>query len=73
MPKKKPNKRDPEVKKRFLKKMGLKRTPAGQAVDHKIPIEDDGPDTVKNLQLLTKAKHKAKTAKEAKARARKKK
>ena len=73
MPNKKPNKRDPEVKKRFLKKLGLTRTPAGKEVDHKKPREDGGPDTVQNLQLLTKKQHEAKTAKEARARAKKRK
>lgn len=68
-----PNKRDPEVKKRFLKKQGLTRTPAGKEVDHKKPIEDGGPDSVANMQLLTKKQHEAKTAREARARAKKKK
>lgn len=71
MPNKRPNRRDPEVKKRFLKMMGLKKTPTGYDIDHKKPIEDGGPDTVRNLQLLTKKQHKEKTAGEARARAKK--
>jgi len=68
-----PNKRDPEVKKRFLKKQGLTRTPAGKEVDHVKPLEDGGRDSVANMQLLTKKQHEAKTAREARARAKKKK
>ena len=65
-------KRDPEVKKRFLKKEGLKKTPPGKEVDHIKPMEDGGPDSVRNMQLLTKKRHADKTAREAKARAKKK-
>ena len=64
-------KRDPEVKKRFLKKKGLKRSPAGKQVDHIVPLEDGGRDSVANMQLLTKKQHEAKTAREARARAKK--
>lgn len=67
------NKRNPEVRKRFLKKKGLKRAPVGKQVDHIVAIEDGGPDTVANMQLLTKKRHEAKTARENRARARKKK
>ena len=66
-------KRDPEVKKRFLKKLGLKRTPPGKAVDHIKPLIDGGPETVANIQLITKKQHEVKTAREARARAKKKK
>ena len=66
-------KRDPEVKKRFLKKLGLKRTPRGKAVDHIKPLIDGGPETVANIQLITKKQHEVKTAREARARARAKK
>lgn len=66
-------KRDPKVVERFLKKLNLKKVPAGKEVDHKKPLEDEGSDTVRNLQLLTVKQHKDKTAKEAKARAKKKK
>ncbi len=65
-------KRDPEVVRRFLKKMGLTEVPRGKEVDHKIPLEDGGSDTVRNLQLLTKKQHQDKTTREAKARAKKK-
>ncbi len=66
-------KRDPEVVERFLKKEGLKKIPKGREVDHKIPLEDGGSDTVRNLQLLTVKQHADKTEREARARAKKKK
>ena len=65
-------KRDPKVVKRFLEKEGLTKIPKGKEVDHKIPLIDGGSDTVRNLQLLTERQHEAKTAREAKARAKKK-
>ena len=60
--------RDPAVKERFLGKEGLTKVPKGKEVDHKIPLEDGGSDTVGNLQLLTEKQHAKKTADEAKAR-----
>ncbi len=66
-------KRDPEVVERFLKKEGLKKIPKGKEVDHKKPLKDGGSDTVRNLQLLTEKQHAAKTEREARARAKKKK
>lgn len=66
-------KRDPEVKKRFLKKLGLKKTPPGKAVDHIEPLIDGGAESVRNMQLITKKQHEAKTAREARARAKAKK
>jgi len=66
-------KRDPEVVDRFLKKLGLKKVPKGKEVDHKVPLEDGGSDTVRNLQLITTKQHADKTAREARARAKKKK
>ncbi len=68
-----PNKRDPKVVERFLEKKGLTKIPKGKEVDHKVPLEDGGSDRVPNLQLLTEKQHAAKTAREAKARAQKKK
>ncbi len=65
-------KRDPEVVERFLKKEGLKKIPKGKEVDHKVPLEDGGSDTVRNLQLLTIKQHADKTAREARVRAKKK-
>ena len=62
-------KRDPEVVERFLKKLDLKKTPKGKEVDHKVPLEDGGSDTVRNLQLLTVKQHADKTEREARARA----
>ena len=65
-------KRDPKVVGRFLKKEGLTKVPKGKEIDHIVPLEDGGPDTVRNLQLLREKQHAAKTAREAKARAKKK-
>lgn len=64
------NKRDPEVRKKFLSKQGLNRAPAGKEVDHIVALEDGGRDSMANMQLLTKKKHAEKTAREARARAR---
>ena len=66
-----PNKRDPKVVERFLKNKGLTKVPPGKEVDHKKPLEDGGADSVSNLQLLTKKQHAEKTAREARARAKK--
>jgi len=66
------NKRDPKVVERFLKKEGFTKVPKGKEVDHKIPLADGGSDTVRNMQLLTEKQHADKTAREAKARAKKK-
>ncbi len=65
-------KNHPKVVERFLEKQGLKKVPKGKEVDHKIPLEDGGSDTVRNLQLLTTKRHADKTAREATARAGKK-
>ena len=65
-------KRDPAVLERFLKKEGLTKIPKGKEVDHKKPLEDGGSDAVRNLQLLTEKQHAEKTAREARARAKKK-
>ena len=66
-------KRDPEVRRKFLAKQGRKRAPAGYEVDHVVPLEDAGRDSMANMQLLTKKQHAAKTAREARVRAKKKK
>ena len=65
------NKRDPEVRKKFLAKLGRQRAPAGYEVDHIVALEDGGRDSMANMQLLTKKQHAAKTAREARARAKK--
>jgi len=67
------NERDPEVRKKFLKKLGRKRAPPGKEVDHKVALEDGGRDSVANMQLITKRQHEIKTARENRARAKKKK
>ena len=65
-------KRDPKVVERFLKKEGLTKVPKGKEVDHKVPLADGGSDSVRNMQLLTEKQHATKTAREAKARSKKK-
>ena len=65
-------KRDPEVRKKFLAKEGRQRAPAGYQVDHIVALEDGGRDSVANMQLLTKKQHEAKTARENRARAKRK-
>ncbi len=67
-----PKKRDPEVRKKFLARQGRKRAPAGYEVDHIKPLEDGGRDSMTNMQLRTKRQHAIKTAREARARAKKK-
>ena len=66
-------KRNPKVKEKFLKKKNLKKTPKGKEVDHKVPLADGGPDSLKNMRLIKKSSHKKKTAKENKKRNLKKK
>ena len=67
-----PNKRDPEKRRKFLEKLGYKRAPNNHEVDHVIPLEDGGRDSISNMQLLTKEEHHKKTARENRARSRKK-
>lgn len=63
-----PNKRDPRIVQLFLRLRGLKSVPAGYEIDHIIPLEDGGADTVRNMQLLTIAQHRFKTARENRLR-----
>jgi 5-methylcytosine-specific restriction endonuclease McrA len=70
--KKRGSKRDPKVIERFLKQQGLEKIPKGKEVDHIKPLKDGGRDSPSNLQLLTEKQHEAKTAREARARAKKK-
>ncbi len=65
-------KRDPEVRKKFLAKQSRQRAPAGYEVDHIVPLQDGGRDSMANMQLLTKKQHQAKTNRENRARAKKK-
>jgi len=59
-------KRRSAVRKRFLKKRGLKKIPRGKEIDHKVPLHRGGTDTLRNLHLIKKSAHKRKTAREAK-------
>lgn len=45
----------------FLKSRGLQSVPAGYEIDHKIPLYAGGRDEPSNMQLVTKAEHRAKT------------
>ena len=62
------NKRDPDVRKKFLAKLGRQRAPAGYEVDHIVALEDGGRDSMANMQLLTKKQHQAKTNRENRVR-----
>ncbi|MEA2065062.1 MAG: HNH endonuclease signature motif containing protein [Patescibacteria group bacterium] len=66
-------KRKSSTRQKFLKKRGLKKTPIGKEIDHKIPLADGGSDSPKNLRLIKKSVHKKKTVIEARKRAKKKK
>ncbi|KPJ55674.1 hypothetical protein AMJ49_06625 [Parcubacteria bacterium DG_74_2] len=57
-------KRSGTIRTRFLSKRGLKRTPRGKEIDHKIPLHKGGSDSLRNLRLIKKSSHKTKTRKE---------
>ena len=65
-------KRDPKVVDRFLKNRGLTKVPKGKEIDHIKPLVDGGSDTTRNMQLITEKQHAAKTEREARERAKKK-
>ena len=46
----------------FLKTLGLRRIPNGYQIDHILPLSQGGEDRIENMQLLTVAQHKIKTA-----------
>lgn len=54
-------KRSSTVRKRFLAKRGLKKTPAGKEVAHKKPLVLGGKDDPRNLILKKKSTHKKET------------
>ena len=66
-------KRSSTIRTRFLAKRGLKRTPRGKEIDHKIPLSEGGSDSLRNLRLIKKKTHKPKTKREARRRAKRKK
>ena len=59
-------KRNPEARRIFLKSLGHKKCPEGYQVDHIIPLAMGGSDAPSNMQLLTVAEHRKKTARELK-------
>jgi 5-methylcytosine-specific restriction endonuclease McrA len=58
-------KRKQSTKERWLKRHGYKKIPAGKELDHKIPLSEGGTDTLWNLHLIKKRRHKEKTKREA--------
>lgn len=62
-------KRKSSTRQKFLAKRGLKKTPQGKAIDHKVSLWKGGSDTTRNLHLIKKSSHKKKTAIEARRRA----
>ena len=65
-------KRKQSTKQRWLERHKYKKVPAGMQLDHKIPLKDGGTDTLWNLHLIKKKRHKRKTASEARKRAKRK-
>lgn len=63
--------RDLKVRTDFIRNTPLPAKCRGQIceVDHKVPLHKGGPDSVENMQWLTRAEHAAKTAGEARERA----
>ena len=60
-------KRSSTAKKEFLESKGYNNVPAGNQVDHIIPLSKGGADKPENMQLITTEEHKVKTANERKA------
>ena len=60
-------KRSQEAKRSFLKQHGLTKVPKGYEVDHRVPLCAGGSDSPSNMQLLTKAQHRAKTVGDVKS------
>lgn len=63
-------KRSSTIRKRFLAKRGLTKTPHGKEIDHNVPLHKGGSDSLRNLRLIKKSAHKKKTSKEARKRVR---
>ena len=59
-------KRSTKNKKEFLKLKGYDKCPAGYEIGHIIPLSRGGTDCPDNMQLLTVAEHRKKTANERK-------
>jgi len=57
-------KRSAANKTNFLKTKGLKSIPKGYEIDHIIPLSEGGSDCPDNMQLITIAEHRSKTARE---------
>jgi 5-methylcytosine-specific restriction endonuclease McrA len=53
----------------FLEKLNLTRVPRGKEIDHRIPLWEGGSDSLRNLRLIKKKTHRAKTRAEARRRA----
>ena len=61
-------KRSEANKKEFLRINGYSSTPYGYEIDHIKPLSEGGTDDPSNMQLLTKAQHARKTARERASR-----
>jgi 5-methylcytosine-specific restriction endonuclease McrA len=61
--------RHQSTRQRFLEKRALTRVPQGKEIDHKVPLWEGGSDSLRNLRLIKKRTHRAKTRAEAKRRA----
>ena len=57
-------KRSSAIRRRFLDKRGLKKTPKGKEIDHRVPLHKGGSDSLRNLHLIKKSSHKIKTKRE---------
>jgi len=51
-------KRTGEGKNALLDKKGLDHVPRGKEVHHKVPLSKGGSDTLRNVQMIDKGKHK---------------
>lgn len=54
-------KRSSTVRRKFLKKRGLKKSPKGKEVAHKKPLVLGGKDNPRNMTLKKKSAHKKET------------
>ena len=56
----KTTKRTGKGKRQLLKERGRKTVPKGKVVHHKVPLSKGGPDTRKNVKVVSKKTHKKK-------------
>jgi hypothetical protein len=46
-----------EGKRKLLKKKGLEKVPRGKVIHHKRPLSEGGSDTLRNVALIKKTRH----------------